>query len=97
MQEKLVTGFSNMFNVAHAKVENIRELSKKEKFLGLNLNSWILCALLVLPIANLNFFYGLILFLILITFFYVAEFFDEDITDIIFASFKIKGIDTYYA
>ncbi|MDO7253085.1 virB3 type IV secretion protein [Helicobacter cappadocius] len=86
-----------MFNVAHAKVENIRELSKKEKFLGLNLNSWILCTISVLPIANMTFFYGLILFFVLISFFYVAEFFDEDITDIIFASFNIKGIDTYYA
>lgn len=86
-----------MIQVAHSKIENIRELTKKEKFLGLNLNSWIFCSLLVLPIANMTLLYAFILFVVLITFFYVAEFFDEDITDIIFASFKIKGIDTYYA
>lgn len=86
-----------MIQVAHSKIENIRELTKKEKFLGLNLNSWILCLFVSVPLMNITFFYAFILFLILITFFYVTEFFDEDITDIIFASFRIKGIDTYYA
>ncbi|PAF53029.1 hypothetical protein BKH42_08215 [Helicobacter sp. 13S00482-2] len=86
-----------MFDVAHAKVENIRELSKKEKFLGLNLNSWILCSLLSMPLANLTLFYAFMLFIVSIAFFYVAEFFDEDIVDILFATFSINGIDTYYA
>lgn len=86
-----------MIQVAHSKIENIRELTKKEKFLGLNLNSWILCLFVSVPLMNITFFYAFILFFSLITFFYVAEFFDEDITDIIFASFRIKGIDTYYA
>lgn len=86
-----------MIQVAHSKIENIRELTKKEKFLGLNLNSWILCLFVSVPLMNITFFYAFILFFSLITFFYVAEFFDEDITDIIFSSFRIKGIDTYYA
>ncbi|PAF42185.1 virB3 type IV secretion protein [Helicobacter sp. 11S03491-1] len=86
-----------MIDVAQAKVENIRELTKKEKFLGLNLNSWIFCGILSVPIANLTLFYGFVLFLILITFFYIAEFFDEDIIDILFANFTITGLDTYYA
>lgn len=86
-----------MFDIAHSKAENIRELSKKDKFLGLNLNSWVFCGMVVLPIANITAFYAFFLFLILIIFFYIAEFFDEDITDILFANFSITGLQTYYA
>lgn len=86
-----------MIQVAHSKIENIRELTKKEKFLGLNFSSWLVSLFLCVPMINFTLFYAFILFLILMAFFYIAEFFDEDITDIILASFKIKGIGTYYA
>lgn len=78
---------------------NLRELSRKEKFLWLNAKSWIisglipLCLMSFIGMLNMIILYSLFIFA-----FSIAEFFDEDITDILTAFAKIKT-DTkiYYA
>ncbi|WP_238700389.1 hypothetical protein [Helicobacter jaachi] len=42
--------------------------------------------------------YTLVLFIVAITFFYIIEFFDDDIVDIALNTLQLKtGIGTYYA
>ncbi|PAF49450.1 virB3 type IV secretion protein [Helicobacter sp. 12S02232-10] len=87
-----------MLQVTNVEVPNIRELTKKEKLLGLNFNSWVICSFAALALANYSFLFALLFFICAIVSFYVAEFFDEDITDILFASFLMKtDIKIYYA
>ncbi|WQT48892.1 virB3 type IV secretion protein [Helicobacter pylori] len=76
---------------------NVREISKKEKFLKLNMNSWIISfSASFLFVWSL--LYGVVLLVALVTMFYILEFFDEDITNIILANLTLKN-DTkeYYA
>ncbi|WRE78096.1 virB3 type IV secretion protein [Helicobacter pylori] len=76
---------------------NVREISKKEKFLKLNMNSWIISFLSASFLFVWSLLYGVVL-VALITMFYILEFFDEDITNIILANLTLKN-DTkeYYA
>ncbi|WP_342370071.1 virB3 type IV secretion protein [Helicobacter pylori] len=77
---------------------NVREISKKEKFLKLNMNSWIISFLSTSCLFVWSLLYGVVLLVALITMFYILEFFDEDITNIILANLTLKN-DTkeYYA
>ncbi len=77
---------------------NVREISKKEKFLKLNMNSWIFSFLSASFLFVWSLLYGVVLLVALITMFYILEFFDEDITNIILANLTLKN-DTkeYYA
>ncbi|MGL2440959.1 virB3 type IV secretion protein [Helicobacter pylori] len=77
---------------------NVREISKKEKFLKLNMNSWIIYFLSASFLFVWSLLYGVVLLVALITMFYILEFFDEDITNIILANLTLKN-DTkeYYA
>lgn len=79
--------------------QNLRELTRKEKFLWLNMKSWILSAFFpLIGIAFLGGLNSLILYSIFIFVFTIAEFFDEDITDILVAQAKIKtNTQIYYA
>lgn len=78
--------------------QNLRELSRKEKLLWLNAKSWIISGLIPLClmsfIGSLN---SLILYGLFIFAFSVAEFFDEDITDILTSLSKITDTKTYFA
>ena len=84
-------------NIVILKCENIRELTKKERIFGLNLKSWYVIGMtpLILQawISLLNLF---TIFITLLLFFYIAEFFDEDISDIFFAKIVIKKPTTTY-
>lgn len=77
--------------VATFSVSNLRELSRKEKLLWLNAKSWILS---LPPSLVLNPFIGFLnsvfIYVAFIVFFTIAEFFDEDITDILTAIPQIK-------
>lgn len=88
-----------MLIVADCRTNNIRELTKKEKILRLNMKSWIISAMTAI-IANglaLGFLYSVLFFFGLVTFFYIIEFFDDDIVDIAVSNLAIKtGISTYY-
>lgn len=80
---------------------NVREISKKEKFLKLNMNSWIISFLSASFLFVWSLLYGVVLLVALValvTMFYILEFFDEDITNIILANLTLKN-DTkeYYA
>lgn len=88
-----------MLIVADCRTNNIRELTKKEKILRLNMKSWIISSMTAI-IANglaLGFLYSVLFFFGLVTFFYIIEFFDDDIVDIAVSNLAIKtGISTYY-
>ncbi|WP_346771170.1 virB3 type IV secretion protein [Helicobacter pylori] len=77
---------------------NVREISKKEKFLKLNMNSCIISFLSASFLFVWSLLYGVVLLVALVTMFYILEFFDEDITNIILANLTLKN-DTkeYYA
>lgn len=77
---------------------NVREISKKEKFLKLNMNSCIISLLSASFLFVWSLLYGVVLLVALVTMFYILEFFDEDITNIILANLTLKN-DTkeYYA
>lgn len=86
-----------MIYVVNLSAINIRELTKKEKFLGLNVSSWIVSVFASLPIINFYTMYSFILFFSLMVTFFVLEFFDEDITGILFSHFSLKtGSNTFY-
>ncbi|TLD95420.1 hypothetical protein LS71_008425 [Helicobacter jaachi] len=87
-----------MLNVYQVTTENIRELTKKEKFLRLNIKSWAISAIGSLALNSFLGLYTLVLFIVAITFFYIIEFFDDDIVDIALNTLQLKtGIGTYYA
>lgn len=71
---------------------NIRELTKKERLYGLNIKSWYICLMIPLTLQGYTgFLNAFFLFLGMTAFFFVAEYFDEDITDIFFSKIIIKN------
>ncbi len=87
-----------MAHIAYVENENIREISKKEKFLGLNVDSFIFSFFASCWLLSFAFFHALLLMFFFILTFYILEFFDEDITAILLNTFTLKN-DTriYYA
>nr|WP_232260914.1 virB3 type IV secretion protein [Helicobacter pylori] len=62
------------------------------------MNSWIISFLSASFLFVWSLLYGVVLLVALVTMFYILEFFDEDITNIILANLMLKN-DTkeYYA
>ena len=76
---------------------NIRELTKKERLYGLNIKSWYVCLMLPLTLQGyIGFLNAFFLCLGMIAFVFVAEYFDEDITDIFFSKIIIKNESPRY-
>ena len=77
---------------------NIRELTKKERILGLNVKSWFICtAPPTISHGYIGILNALILFAVMIIIFYIAEYFDEDIAEILFAKGSADKTKTYWA
>ncbi|GAA7041085.1 hypothetical protein AOH451_03620 [Helicobacter pylori] len=77
---------------------NIREISKRETFLGLNLYSWIVSFLMSAWLLSFQPLYAMGLMVSCVFVFYILEFFDEDITAILHALFTLRtGARNYYA
>ncbi|WP_227624864.1 virB3 type IV secretion protein [Helicobacter cetorum] len=55
------------------------------------MNSWIICFLSSSSLLVWSLFYGVVVFLALVIMFYVLEFFDEDITNIVLANLTLKN------
>jgi hypothetical protein len=77
--------------------KNIREITKKEKYKGLTKTSWNLAvfgSISFFPYINFGSF---ILFIFLLTIFYIAEYFDDDFIEIIAIKIQIKVKNEYFA
>jgi hypothetical protein len=74
------------------KKSNIREISKKEKFYGITMNSWKLSMLFpIIFIPSLGIIYAFLIALCVCTTLFLLEtFFDEDIIDFVFVKMKTK-------
>lgn len=79
------------------KTANIREITKKEKIRGLTRTSWVVSLLLSGSLYPYLVFWSFILFVSLLSLFYVLEFFDDDIIEILTTKFKLKAKDKYVA
>jgi len=79
------------------KTANIRELSKKEKIKGLTRTAW------VISLTTSGAFYPHIVFksifvaIGLIILFFILEFFDDDILDVLAARFKQRSSNEFVA
>ncbi|GAA7538297.1 hypothetical protein JP0016_01980 [Helicobacter pylori] len=72
-------------------VSNLKEISSKEKFLWLNAKSFLIAGFIpFVMIPWLDFLNSLMLYVCFLLVFSIAEFFDEDISDILIAHSKIK-------
>lgn len=86
-----------MLKINFIATENIRELTKREKFLRLNLKSWVISVMTALITQPHIGIYSFFLFIGILTFFYIAEFFDDDIVDIALSNLQMKtDIPVYY-
>lgn len=86
-----------MIKINSVATENIRELTKKEKVLRLNLKSWVIAVMSGLITQPHIGIYAFVLFASILIFFYIAEFFDDDIVDIALSNLQMKtGIPVYY-
>ncbi len=86
-----------MLRINSIQTDNIRELTKKEKILRLNLKSWVISVMTSLIAQPHLGLYAFLLFACILLFFYIIEFFDDDIVDIAFATLQMKtNITTYY-
>lgn len=89
---------NTMIRINSIEVSNIRELTKKEKFLRLNIKSWVISVMSSLILQPHLGLYTLIFFICILTFFYVIEFFDDDIVDIALATLMLStNTNKYYA
>ncbi|WP_121299706.1 competence protein ComB [Helicobacter pylori] len=80
-------------------VSNLKEISSKEKFLWLNAKSFLIAGFVpFVMIPWLDFLNSLMLYVCFLLVFSIAEFFDEDISDILIANSKIKTkSNSFYA
>ncbi len=78
-------------------VSNIRELTKKEKIKGLTRTSWYVS----LAIGGTSYpsliFWSIPVVIFFICFFYILEFYDDDIIDIITTKLRLKAENEYFA
>jgi len=79
------------------KINNIREITKKEKIRGLSRNAWIITMLISGSLYPHIVFWSFLLFIVLLGFFYVIEFFDDDIIEVTINRFKYGGKNEYFA
>ncbi|MGL2355053.1 competence protein ComB [Helicobacter pylori] len=80
-------------------VSNLKEISSKEKFLCLNAKSFLLSGFVpFIMIPWLDILNSFALYVCFLLIFSIAEFFDEDISDILIAHSKIKTkANSFYA
>ncbi|WP_100961333.1 competence protein ComB [Helicobacter pylori] len=80
-------------------VSNPKEISSKEKFLWLNAKSFLLSGFVpFIMIPWLDILNSFVLYVCFLLIFSIAEFFDEDISDILIAHSKIKTkANSFYA
>ncbi|WP_332444645.1 hypothetical protein [Wolinella succinogenes] len=76
---------------------NIREITKKEKIKGLSRTAWALSMIIAGGSFPHILFWNIPFLIFLLCFFYVAEFFDEDIMDIFSAKIELKAKNEYFA
>lgn len=79
------------------KTPNIREITKKEKIKGLTKSSWAVALLVSGGLYPYLVFKSFIIFGALLLFFFVIEFFDDDIIEIAVKKLKLKAKDEYLA
>jgi hypothetical protein len=79
------------------KTKNIREITKKEKIKGLTRSSWAVALLISGGLYPYLVFWSFPLFGTLLLFFFVIEFFDDDIIEITLKKLKLKAKDEYIA
>lgn len=79
------------------KFKNIREITKKEKLRGLTKTSWNLSFFGSISFFPYIAFGSLLLFLLLLAIFYVAEYFDDDFIEILSTKLRTKVKDEYFA
>lgn len=79
------------------KYKNIREITKKEKYRGLTKTSWNLAMFGSLSFFPYIAFGSILLFLFLLTIFYIAEYFDDDFIEILAIKLQTKVKDEYFA
>lgn len=78
-------------------VENKRYLTKKRTIKGLTRDSWAISMLISGSLYPHIVFYSLILFVCLLVFFYIVEFFDIDLVGIVIARLKLGAGNEFYA
>lgn len=78
-------------------VNNIREITKKDKIRGLSRNAWML--ILLFGVTTFIFFllWGLLMTLILMIVLAILEYFDDDIYDIVLINVSNSFKKFYYA
>lgn len=77
--------------------KNIREITKKEKWKGLTKTSWNLAifgSISLLPYLNIK---SILLCIVLLLIFYVAEYFDDDFMEILSKKIQSKEKNEYFA
>jgi len=79
------------------KINNIREITKKEKIRGLSRTAWVVSMLISGALYPHIVFWSFLLFVVLLGFFYVVEFFDDDIIEIIINRLKFRGKNEYFS
>ncbi|MDR2066220.1 MAG: hypothetical protein LBP57_00025 [Endomicrobium sp.] len=77
-------------------INNIREITKKEKIKGLSRNAWAISATFAATLFPHIIFYSILVFLFSLSVFYVIEFFDEDFIDIFIARVQAKAKNEYF-
>lgn len=78
-------------------VDNIREITKKDKVRGLSRNAWILILLFGTLSFIILFLHGLIITAIVAIVLAILEYFDDDIYDIVATNFQNSFKRFYYA
>lgn len=76
--------------------DNFREISRKEKFYGITIRSWVVSASVGFTIFIFLIFWGFLAFAIMVLIAKFLEWVDDDIFDIFFAKINING-NKFYA
>ncbi|MBN2965269.1 hypothetical protein JWV37_10790 [Sulfurospirillum sp. T05] len=79
------------------KTANIRELSKKEKIKGLTRTAWVFSLIISGAVYPYIVFKSIFVAVGLIIFFFILEFFDDDILDILAARYKQRSPNEFVA
>jgi hypothetical protein len=77
--------------------KNIREITKKENFRGLTKTSWNLAMFGSVSFFPYIAFASFLLFLFLLTIFYIAEYFDDDFIEILVTRLQVRVKNEYFA
>ncbi|MWV61001.1 hypothetical protein DCO58_11935 [Helicobacter saguini] len=78
-------------------VNNIREITKKDKIKGLSRNAWMLILCFGVTAFIFFFLWGLLMTLILMIVLAILEYFDDDIYDIVYINLSNSFKKFYYA